>query len=128
MILRNAIQTPDGTVLVSRHRHDYVEHVDKNGHTYMVDGGLSYLRRNVVKDAPYTELSVYDDGTHETRRATLEWGRNYNKEGKELSKTEYVLIKEMDSDHINKILNRNDLLISALYREVLENELKYREI
>lgn len=128
MILRNAIQTPDGTILVSRHRHDYVNYVDKNGHTYMVDGGLSYIRRNLVKDAPYKELSVYDDGTHETRRDVLEWGRNYNKEGKQLSKVEYVFIKDMDDDHIIKILNRDDLLISDLYREVFKDELKYRGI
>ena len=58
-LVYNAIRTPDGTVLESRHRHDHVEYIDKNGKEYMVDGGLEYIRRNVHEDAPYEELSVY---------------------------------------------------------------------
>lgn len=48
-ILINQIRTPDGTILISRHRHDYVTYTDKNGLEYMVDGGTAYLRRNVHK-------------------------------------------------------------------------------
>lgn len=60
-IISNRIRTPDGTVLISNHRHDYVTYKDKNGYTYMVDGGNEYLRRNIVEEAPYTELTVYRD-------------------------------------------------------------------
>lgn len=44
-ILRNSMLTPDGTHLISRHRHDYVTHEDKNGEHYMADGRNDYLRR-----------------------------------------------------------------------------------
>ena len=59
-IVCNRIQTPDGTILISQHRHDYQIYTDKNGLEYMVDGGCDYLRRNVHYEAPHTELSVYD--------------------------------------------------------------------
>lgn len=31
VIIQNAIRTPDGTFLVSKHRHDFVSYKDKNG-------------------------------------------------------------------------------------------------
>ena len=59
-IVLNAIETPDGTVLVSRHRHDYREHTDANGSTYAVDGGSDYLKRSGPRN--YAELSIYLEG------------------------------------------------------------------
>lgn len=57
-IIYNAIQTPDGTIISSDHRHDFVTHVDKNGKTYGVDGGCEYLRRiGDVRDCK--DLSMY---------------------------------------------------------------------
>ena len=56
-IILNAIQTPDGTVLISRNSHDYVCHKDANGSFYSVDGGNDYLKRSGKTD--YKELSVF---------------------------------------------------------------------
>lgn len=125
-ILRNAIQTPDGTVLESKHRHDYVTHIDKNGQWYMVDGGGEYLRRGYdVQD--FVALSVYDDGTHETRRNNLRWGKSYDKDMNSLPKTIYPLISEMDTDHIEAILDGGYARNNAFYIEVFTNELEYRK-
>lgn len=59
-IILNAIETPDGTVLISAHRHDYRSHTDANGTTYVVDGGTDYLKRGGKDD--YTELSIILEG------------------------------------------------------------------
>ena len=59
-IIINAIETPDGTVLISAHRHDYRDHTDANGSYYAVDGGHDYLKRSSPGD--HTELSIIATG------------------------------------------------------------------
>lgn len=70
-LVYNAIRTPDGTVLVSRHVHDYVTHLDKNGLEYMVDGGNEYRRTNVHATAPHEDLSLYSDSPYEEIRKVI---------------------------------------------------------
>lgn len=67
-IIVNQIRTPDGTILRSMHRHDYVTYTDKNGLEYMVDGGTDYLRRNIQESAPHEELTIYSDAPFEVIR------------------------------------------------------------
>ncbi len=126
-ILLNRIRTPDGTILTSYGRHDYFTHLDENGETYMVDGGGDYLRRN-LNIIPYEELSVVDDGTHETRRQNLHWGVNYDKEMNRLKQTEFRPIKDLDTDHIEAILQNYGETISEFYKEVFFQELSYRRL
>ena len=73
-IILNQIKTPDGTILKSMHRHDYVTHTDLNGLEYMVDGGSEYLRRNINEDAPHEELTVYSDTPFEEIREVFHRG------------------------------------------------------
>jgi hypothetical protein len=119
-ILLNRIKTPDGTILTSYNRHDYVEYKDTlTKEVLMVDGGTDYLRRNV---GTYEELSVYDDGSHITRRSAVHWGTR-GKDGKQ--PLVYKLLKDLDSDHIEAIL-KTQHQISEFYREIFKEELKYR--
>ena len=55
-ILNSRMRTPDGTILESKHRHDYVTHTDANGKEYMLDGGLDYVRCSANGDE---ELANY---------------------------------------------------------------------
>lgn len=71
-IVSNKIRTPDGTILVSRHRHDYVSHEDANGKTYAIDGGLDYLRRIDFESDPAIELSVTTEDPWELVRKSYE--------------------------------------------------------
>ncbi len=119
-ILLNRIKTPDGTILTSYNRHNYVEYKDTvTKEVLMVDGGTDYLRRNV---GTYEELSVYDDGSHITRRSAVHWGTR-GKDGRQ--PLVYKPLKDLDSDHIEAIL-KTQHQISDFYREIFKEELKYR--
>ena len=101
-ILVNCIQTPDGTKLYSRHRHDYVTYIDKNDKEYMVDGGLDYLRRNIHDDAPFTELSLYEDDAFDILRNEFAWGTR-GKDGRQ--PLTYKMLSSLENDHIQAILD-----------------------
>lgn len=128
-IILNSIKTPDGTVLVSRHVHDYVTHTDAiTGKEYMVDGGLAYLRRSMHEDQ--VDMTLYDDAPHEIQRNLLTWG-NAGKDGK--GPTQYKTIAEMDTDHLTNILNMIDTTglnrtwgVAPHIKKCMEKELEYR--
>lgn len=120
-ILVNKIRTPDGTILESRHHHDYKSYVDDNGEEYMVDGGLEYIRRSVNKE-PFEELSVNDDDDFTEIRQVFTWG-TYGKDGDQQLK--YVHLFCMSTAHIIAILD-TQTHISQKIRKVFEDELEYR--
>jgi hypothetical protein len=118
-LLRNAIRTPDGTILESRSQHDYKTYTDANGKEYMVDGGLAYCRRSAHGDE--VDLSVFDDGTHTTRSNTLVWG-SYGKNGDQPLK--YSTIAQMSNEHILAVLDSQTL--SSLLKETMREDLERR--
>ena len=122
-IVSNRIRTPDGTILESMHRHDYVTYVDKNGKEYMVDGGLDYLRRIVHDDAPHQELSVYSNQSHNLIREVFRWGTR-GKDGRQPLK--YVPLKDLTTDHIVAILE-TQTHISDYIRKIFSDELDFRK-
>lgn len=108
--------------IISYHRHDFkLCNCGKVG----VDGGRDYLRR--IGDN-YEDLSVVDDGKHETRRENLHWGVNYDKEMNRLKQTEFRLIKDLNTGHIEAILQNYGEIISEFYKEVFFQELSYRRL
>jgi hypothetical protein len=119
----NRIKTPDGTIIESRSVHDYRTYRDKNGKVYMVDGGLDYLRRNVHDDAPYEEMSVYNDAAHEVIREAFSWG-TYGKSGTE--KLRHILLCDMTDEHIEAIVNTGATR-SSYINDIFMEELRYRE-
>jgi hypothetical protein len=97
-IVYNAIQTPDGTVLESTHRHDYKTYVDTNGKTYMIDGGLSYVRRSDNGDEVL--LTKYEDQQHEQIREYA-FRSGYGKPGNpDYGTYRITRIADMDDDYL----------------------------
>jgi hypothetical protein len=89
----------------------------------MVDGGNDYLRRNVVREAPAEELSVYSDDPFEIVREAFSWGTR-GKDGQQPLK--YVALCNLETDHIQAILD-TQTHISETTRDILNKELEYRK-
>lgn len=117
-IILNRIQTPDGTILTSYHRHDMKTHEDKNSELYFTDGGTAYIRRS-VNDEPFKDLSVYGNVPFEEIREAFHWGTR-GKEGKE--KLKFKPLCDLDANHIKAIINDGYLKVE----EIMKLELEYR--
>ena len=120
-LIRNALQTPDGTIIESRSRHDYVTHTDANGKVYVVDGGLDYQRRSNHGDEQ--DCSVYDTGDHLVRREALTWG-SYGAAGDQTLTV--TTIADMSTDHIKAVIRNCSSYMNLLIKEVMVAELDHR--
>ena len=141
-ILYNAIKTPDGTIIESTHRWDYVQHLDENGLVYMVDGGKDYLRRSCPsgnysffqkiaiklgwKDPyEYDEMSITDEDSFDKIRNTVYRWSNSDYTNKP---SEKVLLKDMNKDWLkNAIEFEKEWRPNNIYIPIYERELKHRE-
>lgn len=120
-LIRSAIRTPDGTVLESRHSHDCRTHLDNNGETYMLDGGIDYQRGSINKE-PAIDVSLYDDQPHEIQREVIKWG-TCGKDGKQPLTLKPVSM--MDTEHIELVLKECNPY--KVYRDCMKKELEYRK-
>lgn len=59
-------------------------------------------------------------------REVLYWGNNYSEKGNRLKKTNWILIKDMSTEHIKAILDGN-FTNNLMYLKAFNNELKLRE-
>jgi hypothetical protein len=121
-MIYSAMRTPDGTLLESLHRHDYREHLDKNGVYYMIDGGLDYVRYS--GDGQQEWIQYYDDDDYEIVRTHWHWGRNYDKDMNLLPKTEWVKLCDLTDGHLKAL--EDYPRISGWCRELINKEIEYR--
>tara|TARA_R110000737_G_scaffold328962_1_gene343853 strand:+ start:510 stop:1043 length:534 start_codon:yes stop_codon:yes gene_type:complete len=109
-LIYNAIQTPDGTILESKHRHDYRSYTDANGKKYVIDGGLAYIRSTIHADQ--ISLALYDDEPHEVQAQHLTWG-TYGIQGDQPRRD--LPVAEMETGHLEAVL------VNCRPHEVLKN-------
>ena len=101
-LIVNAFQTPDGTIIESRHRHDYVTHLDKNGLEYMTDGGTDYVRCSVNPTSPAKSLCVYEDDDFELIRTSFKRGSRGINGDEPLT---YVPLSEMNDNWLQATID-----------------------
>ena len=121
-ILSSRIRTPDGTILESKHRHDYVTHTDANGKEYMLDGGCDYVRCSANGDEEM--LTVTSDDSHEVIREVVKWG-TYGKDGDEPLR--HVTIAGLNPYHLRAILDTQQKRMRPALYKVMQDEVKYRD-
>jgi len=120
-LLVNALMTPDGTVIQSNHRHDYVTHIDAtNGKGYMIDGGVDYIRCSNHGDERMMTYTI--DSSLNDLRQWFTWG-TYGIKGDQPFKR--VKLRDMSNTHIINILE-TQFHVQGDMREMFENEIAYR--
>lgn len=123
-ILFNAIKTPDGTILSSKHRHDYVAYEDtKTGKVYAVDGGADYFRcigdMSDCEDLSITSLTQFSD-----IRERFHWGsRGVN--GDEPIKM--LRLSSLTNKHIEAILKNVFQNREGTFKKWFTEELEFRK-
>jgi len=123
-LIANRIQTPDGTILWSRHRHDCVMYEDANGETYMVDGGNDYCRTTDNK-VYARNLSLFDDEPWDIQRQVRLRGVYNSKTGN----LQWVPLNKLSNDHIDNIIKDEKEYHSGRdnsYISIYEIERNYR--
>lgn len=119
------MKTPDGTILVSRHVHDFVSHKDKKtGEVYILDGGRDY-RRESVNSIPGEDVSIYSDAPFEEIRENLCRG-TFDKNGNRIWKP----ICELTDSHLQNILEYNidRGLDDSDFSSYIREEIQYRYV
>jgi len=119
-LIRNALQTPDGTLLESRSRHDYKTHVDANGKTYMIDGGLDYVRCSANGDEIHH--CVWNDDPFDKVREAITWGTYGINGDQPLS---YIKLCDMETEHIKAVLKLDR--VYPEYIGAMKKELEHRD-
>ena len=122
-LIQNKWKTPDGTILHTKHRYDYIKYKDKNGEIYTLDGGSDYIIISKNKQK-LKNLCIYSDGKFENDRCLL-WGKNYGKNGKKLKQTKWIKVKDLETEHIYKILETQ--ILTKFWIRLFWDELRYRE-
>jgi hypothetical protein len=121
-VVYSALLTPDGTLLESSYKYDYKTHKDKNGKTYRIDGGISYLR--CTDNGDENLIILFDtDPHHIIRRFSGRWSLTEKYIGDKI----YIRLFQMTDSHLDSCINYYmDDPESYWYLNVLIREKQFR--
>lgn len=121
-LIANRLQTPDGTILWSRHVHDYVEYQDENGEIYILDGGTEYVRKS-INVVPATSLCICSNDDFEVIRQYMLRG-TFDKDGNRI----WIPLCKMNNLHLIGVLDYNEnLKITSKFDQFIKKEIEYRK-
>lgn len=121
-IICNQMITPDGTVLISHHRHDFVQHVDTlTGETYMNDGGTDYLRRS-QNEVPAEDFTIWSTDSFERKRLYARWGTR-GKNGDQPLR--WIPVASMTNEHLLAVI-QTQTHARKDYIDLMKEEYLYR--
>ncbi len=120
-LTQNAIRIPsEDLYLKSSHVHDYVCHEPREGESYMVDGGLDYLRRGwgpTNKRDSFEDWSLYDDSPFDLVAERLLWGTRGPDGDQPLR---HRPIATLALDHLQAILSTQAQIKGTLHERVVK--------
>ena len=123
-LIANVLTTPDGTNLVSHHRHDYVTHTDSiSKKQYHIDGGTDYCKCSAWGDENINHIWSDTEFT-KLREFLFRGGRG--KDGKQPLK--YIPLKNMSNVWVeNTIKYIENSLIEVLNEQLRAGMIEQEE-
>ena len=118
-LIVNRWRCKDGTILQSKHRYDYRDHVDANNEYASVDGGTLMIRVS----GELTSLCLYTDDDHEEIRKYFCWGSFLNDYRGE---KHWIPLYKLGDSQIQAILE-TQLHIPQHIKQMFLNEVEYRK-
>lgn len=126
-IIYNAIECPDGTVIESQYRWDFVKHTQEDGREYAVDGGCDYLKR-LFTDYDWKELSVTTESPHEEIRKVFKWTSQLDKDGNILECPITKRLKDLEDDHVLALVKWTADGYPAYIHKIMTDEANWRNL
>lgn len=120
-LVANRWECPDGTILHSKHRHDFVEHVDEQGNYSFVDGGNGYYIRT---SGNLIDRCIYSTDPFELQREFFMWG-SYGKDGKQDKK--YIPLNQLTDAHLSAIIETQEHIRGTYVEVLMLAEVEYRK-
>lgn len=118
--------TPDGTDLISTHQHEMITHKDKNGKSYMIDGGQQgyYYRCSTNGDEQITKLFL-GDFFELVRRKVFRTGFG-KPESDNYGIWRITTLKNMTDEHLQASLDYSGVTKGGVHWQLLLEEKLYR--
>lgn len=122
-LVANRWECPDGTILQSKHRHDFVEYVDEQGNYYCCDGGTGYYIRT---SGNLIDRCIRSTDPFELQREFFMWGSYGKDDGKQDKK--YIPLRELTDLHLNAILETQEHIRGTYVEVLMLAEVEYRKV